>query len=74
MYMSGGGAQRSGVLVLRVWVEYNPVVTLRARITQSMGEEGEASSVTVAAGVDDVCAVVRVWLEEFAAGAPRTGS
>jgi hypothetical protein len=66
------GARRSGVIVLRVWIEQEAVVRLRARITQSLDEGGETTSVIVA-GVDDVCSMIRAQLEAFSGGRPGTG-
>jgi hypothetical protein len=55
-------AERSGVLVMRAWVEDGPR-GLRVRITQSRGLAANDHVQTSASSVDEVLAVVRAWLE-----------
>jgi len=55
--------ERTGVLVLRAWVEPTDPVRLRARITQSLEIETHGQVVVTTAGIDAICAVVRGWLE-----------
>jgi len=57
--------ERSGVLVVRVWLESEPGGGLRARISGS-GANGLADQpVSTAATPDGVVAAVRSWLEGF---------
>jgi len=57
--------ERSGVLVVRVWLERDPESGLRARISGS-GAGGSADQpVSAAATPDGVAAAVRSWLEGF---------
>jgi hypothetical protein len=63
--------ERSGVLVLRAWVETGGDHGLRVRITRITGTvqdptvEPMSSALTT---VDDACTMVRVWLEELQHG------
>ena len=60
-------SERTGVLVIRVWVE-DGQPGLRARIIGRLDTLSDHESVTASAGVDSVCAVVRHWLEAFERG------
>jgi hypothetical protein len=51
---------RTGVLILRAWVEGRSGDRLRVRVTQVL--DGQESPVTAAANADDVCDQVRRWL------------
>jgi hypothetical protein len=62
-------ADRSGVLVLRVWTETN-APELRARLIQTHDLDGAETSIA-AAGIDGICEAVRGWLEQLA---PRTAA
>jgi len=59
-------AERSGVLVLRVWIETGAEPGLRARILheQQLGS-GERASLTASA-VDEIVEIVSRWLRQFA--------
>jgi hypothetical protein len=63
------GGERTGVLVLRVWVEPSGLEGegLRARITaeEQLGT-GERTTV-VAGSVEQIVEIVRSWVEGFAA-------
>ena len=63
---------RSGVLILRLWVEASHVTGLRARITQMLDTSRTEQSVGVAASADDICAIVKQWVEAFADPPPIT--
>lgn len=62
---------RTGVLVVRAWVEPNR--ELRARITRTPDIEavGGSETVTAAGSVDEVAAQVRDWLNELIDRASR---
>jgi hypothetical protein len=60
-------ASRSGVLVLRVWLESADETGLRARITAVSDPDSEEPTALTAAGRDAIVANVRSWLDEFAA-------
>jgi hypothetical protein len=63
-------SRRTGILVVRVWVEDHPVASLRARVTSSLDLTAGPTEEIVAASVDDVCAVVNRWLHAFLASPP----
>jgi hypothetical protein len=60
--------ERSGVLVIRVWMEAaTPAV--RARLLDASGPDASHPVHIVAvAGVDEICAAMREWLELLAGG------
>lgn len=60
---------RTGLLVVRVWVEAGPCdsVELRARITRTLDLTAGPELVTAAATTDQVYATVREWLEAYLA-------
>lgn len=54
-----------GVLVMRVWLEGEPPTALRARLTTSIGIGDAEHPGTAVATVDEACAAVRRWLNDF---------
>lgn len=58
-------SERTGVLVIRAWINGQPP-SLRLRITRTADLAARDEESTVTASVDEACAVVRRWLEEFA--------
>ena len=70
---------RTGVLILRVWVEEHHETGLRARITQALDSAAAEQPVAVAANADDICAIVKKWVQAFTDanspnGAPDVGA
>jgi hypothetical protein len=69
--MDAADEARTGVLVLRAWVEGAGTQGLRIRITRMtrpiQGAVVEPVS-SASATVDGVCATVRAWLEELVDG------
>jgi hypothetical protein len=65
--------ERTEVLVLRAWVESAGERCLRVRITR-MARPIQGATVepvnSASAIVDDVCAIVRAWLEELLQRSP----
>jgi hypothetical protein len=57
--------ERSGVLVVRAWVEGAAPGSLRARITHSSDLTREQQVETTAATVEQVLAIVREWLQSL---------
>jgi hypothetical protein len=69
--MEAAEEERSGVLVLRAWVEGAAAQGLRVRITRVTGAVDDAIVEPVSstfATVDDACTMVRVWLQELQQG------
>jgi hypothetical protein len=54
---------RTGVLVVRVWLEEDPPGQLRARLTQAAGLSEPPTTLATAAGVRGVCDAVEAWLQ-----------
>ena len=65
--MAGGVADRTGVLVVRVWIE-NGQALLRARITGRLDVGRDDEMTTVVAGAQAAAAAVGRWLDEFERG------
>ena len=57
--------QRTGVLVVRAWLEGATEKRLRARITHTLDVARPGEIVIVTATREQVYAAVRSWLEEF---------
>lgn len=64
--MNSEQPERSAVMVLRLWMEPQHENGLRVRITQTLDTETAEESVAVVATADDICAVVKRWVEDFA--------
>jgi hypothetical protein len=58
---------RVGVLVVRLWLEVPATsASLRARVTANRDLAGEeAQEAFAAASVDEVCDIVRSWMDTF---------
>jgi hypothetical protein len=62
--MRSSPSQRTGVLIVRLWIEGEPT-GLRARITRLVDISREEQVVSVASSVDEIMTTVRAWLESF---------
>lgn len=60
-------SERTGVLVIRAWIEGEPA-SLRLRITRTLDISSRDEEATAAASIDEACAVVRRWLDDFVTG------
>ena len=60
--------ERSGVLVVRAWVEGGIPAGLRARITQSCDLTSNEQTMTTTATVEGIIAAVQAWLDELLSG------
>jgi len=58
-------AERTGVLVIRAWVEVNGEARLRARITRVLDTESGEEAVSVVATRDEITSTVADWLDAF---------
>jgi hypothetical protein len=67
--VSATASERTGVIVVRVWTEDEDLP--RARITGSSSLSFEERTIAVAAGVEEIVAAVRNWLEEFLTSSPN---
>jgi hypothetical protein len=65
--MNTTSTDRTGLLILRVWVDGQPSDGLRVRITQTFDSSGKEQAVAMAGSSDDACSVVREWIAAFVA-------
>jgi hypothetical protein len=63
--MVGSLAERTGVLVVRAWVEGDTPQAFRARLTRSLDVSSPGEVESTAASIDEVCEQVRAWLLAF---------
>lgn len=63
--MKAQSSDRTGILIVRLWIEGNAHDGFRARITQTLDSTGPEKAMAVAANPEDVYAVVRTWVESF---------
>lgn len=63
--MSSPSADRTGILIVRLWIEANAREGFRARITQTLDSTGDEQTMATAADPEDLYAVVRTWVEAF---------
>jgi hypothetical protein len=67
--------EKSGILILRIWMERDPVTGLRARITHALDSTGTEKQIATASTPLAIYGIVRDWVESFVAqgddGAPR---
>ena len=61
--MASPPVDRTGTLMVRLWIEPGHATGVRARITQALDADAEPW-VAVAGSADDICAIVRTWVEE----------
>jgi hypothetical protein len=57
--------ERTGVLVIRVWLEQDGPGRLRARLLQASDPDQAPATLTTAAGAAGICAAVDAWLQRF---------
>lgn len=65
----GKAETRTGVLVIRAWLEGDSKRDLRARVISTLDTNRNESESRVAASVDDVTNIVHEWLNELIAAA-----
>jgi hypothetical protein len=56
---------RTGILILRLWIEGNAQEGFRARITQTLDATGPERAISTAGDPKAVYAVVQAWVEAF---------
>jgi hypothetical protein len=61
--MGGISAPRTGVMIIRAWMEGDSLDSLRARITHTFDVTGNEEFVSAAASPTDIEAAVRAWLD-----------
>jgi hypothetical protein len=63
--MTTRSSDRTGFLIVRLWIEGNAREGFRARITRSLDSAGHEQEMSVTAAPEDLYAVVRTWVEAF---------
>ena len=63
--MRSRSSDRTGILIVRVWIEGDPAGGFRARITHTLDSTGREQTTAAAAEPEDVYAAVRTWVEAF---------
>ena len=58
-------SDRTGILIVRVWIEGNARDGFRARVIHTLDSTGSERAMATAADPEVVCAVVRTWVEAF---------
>jgi len=61
----GTQSDRTGILIVRLWIEGDAHGGFRARITQALDSASREQTMATAADPEDVYAVVRAWVEAF---------
>ncbi len=56
---------RTGLMIVRLWIEGNVLDGFRARITQKVDSSTGDHDVAMAGNADDVCAIVKKWIDDF---------
>lgn len=64
--MKTQSSDRTGILIVRLWIEGNALEGFRARITQTLDSTGPDQAMSTTANPEDIYAVVRTWVEAFA--------
>ena len=63
---------RTGVLIIRLWVEDSRGQSVRARIIQSMDITAEEPLASSASTVEDIVRKVREWMDAFITAEARS--
>jgi hypothetical protein len=59
-------SERTGALVIRIWVEQSPLPNLKARITRTIDVAADEEVTTGATSTEEIEAIVHAWLDSFA--------
>jgi hypothetical protein len=63
--MTTQASDRTGILIVRIWMEGSARDGLRARITRTLDATGPEQAGATAATPEDIYASVRTWVEAF---------
>ena len=63
--MSMSPRERTGLILVRAWIEGDDRSTFRVRITQRMDVTENEQTILAVVTVDEACEAVRLWLELF---------
>lgn len=64
-HMKAQPPDRTGFMIVRLWIEPNAAEGLRARITQTLDSTRPEQAMATVATPEDLYAVVRTWVESF---------
>jgi len=64
--MADASSDRTGLLILRLWIESSHDSRLRSRITHTVDKQSAEQSIAVTDSIDVICDVVRQWVQAFA--------
>ena len=56
---------RTGLLIVRLWIEGNAIDGFRARITEKLDSTTAEHSVSMAGTPEDACTIVQRWVDTF---------
>lgn len=65
VFMTDRYTDRTGILIVRLWMEPHATDGFRARITQTLDSATDEQKSAMAARPEDVYAAVRTWVEAF---------
>ncbi len=65
-------ADRTGILIIRAWIEHGSVAPLRAHIRRTIDIAAGLQGGTTVTDEDAVAAVVRAWLQEIRVEGPTS--
>lgn len=71
--MNARSSDRTGILILHVWMEGSAHDCFRARVTQTLDSTGAEQAMATAADPDDIYDIVRTWVEAFVGSAAHVG-
>ena len=63
--MKTPASDRTGVLIVSLWIDSNPHDGFRARITHTLDSSGKERMMATAADPEGIYAAVRSWVEGF---------
>lgn len=63
--MEAQSIDRTGVLIVRLWIERDATEGLRARITQTLDSRTPHEAMATTAQAEDIYGIVRDWVEAF---------
>jgi hypothetical protein len=58
-------SERTGALVIRIWVEQSPLPNLKARVTRTIDVASDEEVTTGATSAEEIEAIVHAWLDSF---------
>jgi len=63
--MKTSSADRTGILIVRLWIEADASAGFRARITQTTDSRSSHQAMATAGTPEEIYTVVRTWVEQF---------